>query len=52
MWGFVGLRTGFQVNLLRGAEMWTIFFKVSIEFVTILLLFYVFGLLAMRHVGS
>ena len=31
--------------------MWTIF-KVFTEFVTILLLFYVFGFLAVRHVGS
>ena len=31
--------------------MWTIF-KDSIEFVTLLLLFYVFGFLASRHVGS
>ena len=31
--------------------MWTIF-KVFIEFVTLLLLFYVFGFLAARHVGS
>ena len=31
--------------------MWTIF-KVFIEFVTILLLFYDFGILATRHVGS
>ena len=31
--------------------MWTIF-KVFIEFVTILLLFYVLVFLAMRHVGS
>ena len=28
------------------------FFKVFIEFVTILLLFYVFVILAARHVGS
>ena len=31
--------------------MWAIF-KVFIEFVTLLLLFYVFGVLAARHVGS
>ena len=31
--------------------MWTIF-KVFIEFVTTLLLFFVFDFLAMRHVGS
>ena len=31
--------------------MWTIF-KVFIEFVTILLLFSCFGVLALRHVGS
>ena len=32
--------------------MWTIFFKVFIEFATILLLFYVLVFLALRHVGS
>ena len=32
--------------------MWTIFFKVFIEFATILLLFYVLDFLALRHVGS
>ena len=31
--------------------MWTIF-KVSIELVTILLLLYVLGFLAVRHMGS
>ena len=51
MWVFVGLRTGFQVHLFWGENVDN-FLKVSIEFVTILLLFYVFGLLAMRHVGS
>ena len=29
-----------------------IFFKAFIEFVAILLLFYIFGFLAIRHVGS
>ena len=32
--------------------MWTIFLKVFIEFVTILLLFLCFGFLAAKHVGS
>ena len=36
---------------LRFLFMWTVF-KVFIEFVTIFLLFYCFGFLAARHVGS
>ena len=32
--------------------MWTIFFKAFIEFVTVLFLFYVFCILAARHVRS
>ena len=32
--------------------MWTIFFLVFIEFVTVLLLFIFWGFLATRHVGS
>ena len=39
------------VLFLRFFLMWTIF-KDSVACVTILLLFYVLGFLAMRHVGS
>ena len=41
----------FFLNIYIYFLMWTIF-KVFIEFVTILLLLFVFGCLAARHVGS